>query len=115
MIGGAGYSFPKDYLAKYPDKNIDVVEIDPSVTEIAKEYFSLDTSDPHLHIFHADARVFLNQNTKKYDAIFGDAFTSWYSIPYQLTTREAIQAHYDTLTESGVLILNVISAIEGKK
>jgi predicted membrane-bound spermidine synthase len=115
MIGGAGYSFPKDYLGKYEGKSIDVVEIDPGVTEIAKEYFSLDTSDSRLRIFHEDARVFLDQNTKKYDAILGDAFTSWYSIPYQLTTREAIQSHYDALTDSGVLILNIISAIEGEK
>lgn len=39
MIGGGGYSFPKYLLANYPDATIDVVEIDPKMTEIAKEYF----------------------------------------------------------------------------
>ena len=39
MIGGAGYSFPKDYLKKYPNAKMDVVEIDPQMTEIAKNIF----------------------------------------------------------------------------
>ena len=42
LIGGAGYSYPKHYISKYIDKNMDVVEIDPMVTEIAKKYFYLD-------------------------------------------------------------------------
>ncbi len=41
MIGGAGYSFPKDYLKKYPNAKMDVVEIDPQMTEIARKYFRL--------------------------------------------------------------------------
>jgi spermidine synthase len=65
-----------------------------------------------MQIFHADGRVFLNQNKKIYDVIFGDAFTSWYSVPYQLATREAVQKKYESLSESGVVILNIISSIE---
>ena len=113
MLWGAGYSFPKDYLAKYPHNTLDVVEIDPGVTDLAKKYFALE-DHPNLTIHHEDARVFLNQNTKKFDAIFGDAFTSWYSVPYQLTTQEAIQKQYDSLSDNGVVILNIISAIEGE-
>lgn len=113
MLWGAGYSFPKDYLAKYPHNTLDVIEIDPGVTALAKKYFALE-DHPNLTIHHEDARVFLNQNTKKFDAIFGDAFTSWYSVPYQLTTQEAIQKQYDSLSDNGVVILNIISAIEGE-
>src|SRR5690349_18847805 len=35
MIGGAGYSFPKSYLAEYPNAELEVVEIDPGMTRIA--------------------------------------------------------------------------------
>lgn len=112
MFGGAGYSFPKDYLKTYPSATLDVVEIDPGVTELAKKYFWLE-ENPRLRIHHEDARVFLNQNTEKYDVIFGDAFTSWYSVPYQLTTIEAVKRQYDTLTDSGAVILNIISSIDG--
>jgi spermidine synthase len=113
MLGGAGYSYPKDYLKKYPEATMDVVEIDPKITELAKEYFKLK-EDPRLRIFHEDARVYLNKTKEKYDVIFGDAFTSRYSVPYQLTTKEAVEKKYSILNEDGVVILNTISSIEGK-
>ena len=39
MIGGAGYGYPKYYISHFPDKKMDVVEIDGKITEIAKQYF----------------------------------------------------------------------------
>jgi len=114
MFGGAGYSYPKDFLLKYPEATIDVVEIDPKVTELAKKYFKL-TENSRLNIYHEDGRVYLNKTQEKYDVIFGDAFSSHYSLPYQLTTKEAVQKKYDILNDNGVIILNIISAIEGEK
>ena len=114
MLGGAGYSYPKDFLHKYPGATIDVVEIDPKVTELAKKYFRLE-ENPRLTIYHEDGRVFLNQTQGKYDVIFGDAFSSLHSLPYQLTTIEAVQKKYNILNDDGVVILNLISAIEGEK
>jgi len=114
MLGGAGYSYPKDFLHKYPGATIDVVEIDPKVTELAKKYFRLE-ENPRLTIYHEDGRVFLNQTQGKYDVIFGDAFSSLHSLPYQLTTKEAVQKKYNILNDDGIVILNLISAIEGEK
>lgn len=113
IIGGAAYSFPKHYLKEYPNKQIDVVEIDPQMTELARKYFRLQ-DDPNLQIFHEDGRVFLNQNTKKYDVILVDAFTSIYSVPFQLTTIEAVKQIEKSLTPDGVVIVNLISAFEGE-
>jgi hypothetical protein len=39
MLGGAGYSFPQSYLSTYPDAFLDVIEIDPGVTDLARKYF----------------------------------------------------------------------------
>jgi spermidine synthase len=113
IIGGAAYSFPKEYLRSYPDKKIDVVEIDPQMTEAARKYFNLQ-DNPNLQIFHEDGRVFLNQNTTKYDVILVDAFTSIYSVPFQLTTVEAVREMEKILNENGVIIVNLISAFEGE-
>lgn len=113
-FGGAGYSYPKDYLLKYPDATIDVVEIDPKITELAKKYFNLK-ENLRLTIYNEDGRVYLNKTKEKYDVIFGDAFGSRYSIPYQLTTKEAVQKKYDILNENGIVVLNLISSIEGEK
>jgi len=112
MLGGAGYSFPKSYLETYPNAEIDVVEIDPKVTQLARDYFRLE-DDPRLTIFHGDGRTYLNHSKKTYDIILGDAFNSSYSIPYQLTTQEAAQKMHDILNEEGIVILNIISSIEG--
>ena len=42
LVMGGGYSLPK-YLAAYvPEARVDVVEIDPAMTELAREFFFLD-------------------------------------------------------------------------
>lgn len=113
MIGGAGYSFPQDYLRTYRNASIDVVEIDPKMTEIAREYFRL-TDDPRLNIFHEDGRVFLNRTEPGiYDAVLMDAFGSLFSVPYQLTTIEAVRHLSRVLDDKGVAVFNLGSAIRG--
>jgi len=114
VIGGAGYSFPKDYLQKYPGKQIDVVEIDPQMTQIARDFFRLKDNE-NLRIFHEDGRTFLNRTREKYDVIIVDAYNSFFSVPFQLTTVEAVRKMNDALTDDGVLIMNLISAFEGEK
>lgn len=114
LIGGAAYSFPRDFLQKYPNAKLDVVEIDPGLTEIARQHFKLK-DDPRLRIFHEDGRILLNRTQEKYDVIFGDAFYSINTIPFHLTTVESVRKMYDALNEKGVVIANLISAIEGDK
>lgn len=113
MIGGAGYSFPKEYLASYPNASLDVVEIDPALTDIARSRFRLQDND-RLRIFHEDGRVFLNRTDDgSYDVVMMDAFGSLFSVPYQLTTTEAVSQIHRVLDDSGVVVFNIGSAIKG--
>ena len=112
LLGGAGYSVAGDYLKRYPDAHLDVVEIDPGMTALARKYFDL-ADNSRLRIIHEDGRTFINRATYRYDAIFCDAFTSLYTIPFQLTTREAVLRMYDLLNRDGIVLVNIISAIEG--
>jgi len=113
MIGGAGYSFPKAYLASYPNASLGVVEIDPALTEIAHRRFRLQDND-RLRIFHEDGRVFLNRaDAAAYDVVLMDAFGSLFSVPWQLTTVEAVSQIHRLLKDDGVVIFNVGSAIRG--
>lgn len=113
IIGGAGYTFPNEYLSKYVNAKIDVVEIDPQMTEIAKEFFRLK-ENPRMNIIHEDGRVFLNQaEANKYDVVLMDAFGSLFSVPFQLTTLEAVQNISRVLKDDGVVIFNVGGAIKG--
>ncbi len=113
MIGGCAYSYPRYFLDRYPDVSLDVVEIDPNMTEIARQYFGLQDSS-QLEILHEDGRIFLNNTTNRYDVILGDAFTSSSAIPFHLTTQEAVQKEYDVLNDGGVVIVNLISSVTGK-
>jgi spermidine synthase len=124
MLGGGGYCVPRHLLATRPDVSIDVVELDPGITDTARKYFYLrDQDNPNISIYHEDARIFLNRaansadgNTPDpYDAVFADVFGAWYSIPFHLTTVEAAREMYDMLADDGVLISNVISALQGPR
>jgi spermidine synthase len=114
VIGGAGYSVPKDFLKR--GVAVDVVEIDPELTSLAEKYFNLQPRNyPLLTIYHEDGRTFLNNQTdQQYDAILLDAFKS-YSIPYQLTTTEAYAEMKRVLKPNGLILANVISTVEGEK
>jgi spermidine synthase len=114
ILGGGGYSYPKYALDKYPKATIDVVEIDPQVTELARKFFFLE-ENPRLTIFHEDARCFLRKTSRKYDAVLVDVFNSHYSVPFHLTTVETAKALYDRLADDGVVILNVLSRMDGRQ
>lgn len=114
LVGGAGYVYPRDFLRMFPVANMDVVEIDTKLTELARGYFALVDSD-RLDIYHQDGRIFLNKNEKRYDVIFMDAFNSFYAIPFHLTTQEAVRKMYESLTDDGLVIANLISPISTKE
>lgn len=59
-----------------------------------------------------DGRVYLNTNTKKYDAILNDAF-SGDSPAKTLTTIENIKNIKKSLNDGGVYLTNIISSLEG--
>lgn len=114
MLGGAAYSFPKYYVKRFPKAEIDVVEIDPGLTVLARQYFGL-SDHPRLRIFHEDARTYLNRSRHKYkyDAILVDVFWSMFSQPVHVTTVEAVRRMYDLLESDGIVIANLVSTIEG--
>lgn len=41
LIGGGGFAYPRFFLKKYPEKSIDVVELSPTIVEVARDYFGL--------------------------------------------------------------------------
>jgi spermidine synthase len=113
MLGGAGYSYPQYFVSTYSDVNMDVVEIDPGITKIAKEHFGLKEWD-NLNIIHEDARTYINRKEKTYDVILIDAFSGM-NVPFSLTTLEFTKYLDESLSENGAIFTNVISTLEGEK
>jgi spermidine synthase len=114
VLGGGGYSFPKYALANYPAVAVDVVELDPGVTRLARRLFDLK-DHPRLRVMEEDARTYLNRNRRLYDAILCDTFNSDYSIPFHMTTKEAVERIRDSLSPGGVVLVNLLSALEGDR
>ena len=111
LIGGGAYTFPRDFIKRNPNSRMDVVELDPKLTDIAEKYFFLK-DDERIRIVHSDGRTYLRNNVDKYDAIYMDAYSD-FSFPWHLITYEASIKIYDSLETNGVFIINLISSIDG--
>lgn len=113
LLGAGAYTYPAHVNQIKPELSLDIVEIDPELQNIAKKYFAYEDY-PNMEVFEMDARVFINKNNKKYDVAFIDVFSSELSIPHHITTRETAQRLRTSLSDDGVAVINVISAISGK-
>lgn len=109
MLGSAAGTIPKQFLAIYgPETTIDAVEIDPAITQAARDYFDLEAGDarfPNYHVATEDARTWLTHANKHYDVIGMDAYQQPY-IPFHLTTVEFFQAVRAHLNAEGVAVVN---------
>jgi predicted membrane-bound spermidine synthase len=112
FIGGGGYTYPRYLETRYPKTEIDVVEIDPVVTEVSRKYLGISPASK-IRTFNEDGRWFVMNRKGKgaYDFIFLDAFNDL-SIPYHLTTREFALQLKGLLKEEGLLVTNVIDRFE---
>lgn len=113
LIGGGGFAWPRDFLGWNPWSQMDVVEIDPAMDEIARQFFR-HRSDPRVRVFHEDGRVFLNRRPGPYDVVFMDAFGTSDTIPFQLTTVEALRRVSEALVPRGVVLANLLGSPEGR-
>ena len=110
IVGLGGGSLPKALLQLLPNARIDVVEIDPAVTRVAREYFALPSSE-RLDIAELDGRVLVKRAQRRgaqYDLILLDAFDHEY-IPEHLLTREFLAETKSLLAADGVLAANTFS------
>ncbi|RMH05480.1 MAG: spermine synthase, partial [Nitrospirae bacterium] len=101
ILGHGGGSLAK-WLARYwPELELDVVEMDPSVVKAATRFFAY-RPPPNHHIYEQDARVFLQTTGQRYDIIWVDVFAR-HLIPFHLTTREFFAELRNHLTPHGVV------------
>ena len=121
-LGSGGGIFPRIYFEKMFSINkefkMDVVEIDPIMIDIAKKYFYF-YENKNIKCYIDDARIFLNriaiEKNKYYNIIFVDIYQENSGIPFQIITKEAFSKMKQVLSEDGIVVINVVSAIEGKK
>ncbi|GAB4258571.1 MAG: fused MFS/spermidine synthase [Thermincola ferriacetica] len=111
VIGVGGGTVINGILAQKKDIDIDAVDIDPEVINVAHKYFDMPYS-PRLHTAAADGRSFLRDKKNQYDVIMVDAYNRL-SIPFHLTTREFFDEVAAALKPGGIVVFNIVSSIEG--
>ena len=119
VIGGGGYAFPQYLKAHWPNSRVEVVEIDPGVTEAAMTAFGLDRNTT-IRTINLDARNYVDQllprrrtdePATRYDFIYEDAIND-YSVPFQLVTQEFNEKIARLLTDDGVYLINLIDTYD---
>ncbi|MBI2955184.1 MAG: fused MFS/spermidine synthase [Chloroflexi bacterium] len=108
VIGGGGYTFPRWVDAFLPSAAVDVVEIDPGVTEIAHRELGLPR-DTRIVTYNLDARQFVSELApqKHYQLIVQDAVNDL-SVPYHILTKEYNDQIREILSDDGIYLLTVI-------
>jgi spermidine synthase len=112
ILGNAAGTVARAYGALQPATRVDAVELDGELLDVGRRYFGM--RGPNLHTHAADARPWLRQSKRRFDAILVDAYRQPY-IPFYLTTREFFRLARDHLTPGGVLMINVGHPEESSK
>ena len=103
-VGGGKVIFSSD--EKFPNMNVDIVEINEAMIYAMKEWFCIP-KNPNHHFFIDDAYNFVEKSTKKYDYILMDIWP----VPEQFKTETYLKLLKDILKEDGLLVFNLSSLV----
>lgn len=113
LVGLGGGALVRFLHHHFPELQLDIVEIDPVVVRVAREFFGT-AEGPRTRIFVADARDYLSRATSRYDLILLDAhlhpgaLTDDTGQPLSLKTAAFFQSLRERLQPDGVVLFNVI-------
>jgi spermidine synthase len=107
---GAGAA-PKRMWRDFHRVDVQAVELDPEVVDVAYRYFELPR-DPRLRVAVDDGRRWLDSHRDRWDTIAVDTFYGD-ALPFHMTTREFVELVRSRLTPGGVVVANVVGALEG--
>jgi spermidine synthase len=111
FIGLGGGSAPKRFWRDFPNLQLQVVELDPDVVDVAYRWFALPRN-ARLRVDTEDGRRWLARHDARWDMIVVDAFYAD-SIPFHLATVEFLELARSRLAPGGVIVTNIIGALQG--
>ena len=121
MLGGGALSFPKHVVATHADIEVDVVEIDPLITDLAYAWFFLDRlnaqQQKRLAVHAEDAMGALKRFAgahQRYDLVVNDLFAAQKPTA-ELMGAEGLRLMSAVLEPQGIYVANVVSALKGRK
>ena len=106
MMGLGGGQITNYLFERFPELEIDAVDIDPEVIRMAIKYFGVPESDPRYRLHTGDGRLFIENASQPWDMIMLDAFRGVF-VPYHLKTLEFYEACLRKLTSQGMVVANL--------
>lgn len=110
VLGMGAGSVGRLMRRQLPDLEVDNVEIDPAVSEIAEQYMGFRPL-PSQRVHIDDARRFLENNDRRWDYIYADTYIGS-AVPFHLTTVEFFAEVRKRLAPDGVFGVNLVSGPE---
>jgi len=115
VVGGGALTLPLAIARRFPRARVDVVELDPRATALAREHFAVgrDPAGARVAVTHGAGRHHLEATDARWDVIYIDAFDHLVTVPWTLVTREAFAVMRTRLDEGGVVLANVLAPLGG--
>jgi predicted membrane-bound spermidine synthase len=111
VIGAGSYTIPKYLSNTYPNIQIDVLDIEQGLDQIARSYFKL-SSAPNIHTIVEDGRRYLSRSDVSYDLVYLDAYSSVHSVPQHLVTSDFFRLLRSRVSEGGIIMGNLIGRLD---
>jgi spermidine synthase len=111
LISG-GVSGTAEEILKYPVAEVDYVELDPQVLQVARRFLPERLSDPRIRVINADGRQYIKHAEGHYDVVIVDAPDPSTSQVNRLYTREFFAEVRRALVPDGVMSFS-LGAYEG--
>ena len=105
-VGGGAFA---NILQNNVGFNVDAVELDRRVPEVARHYFGLSDK---VNIIVDDARHYLEETQKKYDVIVFDAYRGEFPPPHVFSLESLTRAK-SLLKKDGLIVVNYNGFLEG--
>lgn len=112
IVGLGGGAMVRFLTHHEPDLRIDAIEIDPAVVRLAGDYFGV-RSGGNVRVHTADAVLFVESTSDRYDLILMDAFlrpsdaTDATGVPAGLKTQAFLGRLKQVLAPGGVVAFNI--------
>lgn len=112
LIGLGAASLTKFLYRNCPLAKLTVVEIEPRVVAVARQYFKLPEDPKRLNIVIADGARFIAENDDTYDLILVDGFDED-ARPGELDTLPFYQMCRARLNDNGIMAVNLLGRSRG--
>ena len=110
VLGNGTGTYARECLRYFPGAEVEGVEIDGRITELAERYFELPDE---VKVTEYDGRAFLQAVGEQYDVILVDAYQD-ITIPFQMSTVEFFTMVREHLRPGGVMAVNMNMHSDGR-